>query len=173
MMSGALEPFASEVRLQQQLYRVEKQALLPSITMEWFNGTNSFAGADNYWGYQAGIALPLIFGGQKAKIRAAGIASQQAQSLHRNAELTLKMMQQQLLDETARYRLAIENYGKNGQQLASEIFKTARISFQQGEIDYFDMIQSLETATNIELNYLNNLNAYNQLVIEAYYLIQP
>ena len=41
----------------------------------------------------------------------------------------------------------------------------------EGEIDFFQYIQSVETATNIELTYLENLNAYNQTIIKINYLI--
>ena len=53
---------------------------------------------------------------------------------------------------------------------SEEIIKTAERTFKEGEIDFFQYIQSIETATEIELTYLNNINAYNQTVIAINYL---
>ena len=50
------------------------------------------------------------------------------------------------------------------------IIKTAEQSFKHGEIDFFQYIQSIETATEIQLTYLDNLNKYNQTVIAINYL---
>ena len=65
----------------------------------------------------------------------------------------------------------INYYEKEGRQLSSELLKTATLSYQNGEIDFFQYIQSLENAYEIELSYLENLNAYNQTVIRINYLI--
>ena len=46
----------------------------------------------------------------------------------------------------------------------------AQQSYKNGEIDFFDYIQSLENAKDIELQYLENLNAYNRTVIALNYL---
>ena len=63
------------------------------------------------------------------------------------------------------------NYYKNeGENLKNEIIKTANRSFKEGEIDFFQYIQSLETAKEIELSYLDNLNTYNQTIININYL---
>ena len=48
--------------------------------------------------------------------------------------------------------------------------KTARISYDSGEINFFQYIQSIENALEILLDYLNNLNDYNQIVLEINYL---
>jgi cobalt-zinc-cadmium resistance protein CzcA len=44
------------------------------------------------------------------------------------------------------------------------------MAYENGEIDYFQYIQSLENAAMIELDYLDNLNNYNQTVLELNYL---
>ena len=38
------------------------------------------------------------------------------------------------------------------------------------EIDFFQYIQSIETSNQININYLQNLNTYNQIVLEINYL---
>ena len=53
---------------------------------------------------------------------------------------------------------------------SEEIFKTSKVSFENGEINFFQYIQSIENAFKIFLDYLQNLNAYNQTVIKLNYL---
>ena len=66
---------------------------------------------------------------------------------------------------------AINYYESEGKKLKGEIIKTANRNFTEGEIDFFQYIQSLETAKDIELSYLDNLNGYNQTVISINHLI--
>ena len=54
--------------------------------------------------------------------------------------------------------------------MATEINKYARMAYENGEIDFFQYIQSLENATIIELDYLDSLNDYNQAMLELNYL---
>ena len=77
----------------------------------------------------------------------------------------------QLLNEVSKYEEALQYYEMEGKSLSEEILKTANISFKNGEIDFFQYIQSLENAYEIELQYLENLNNYNQAVIALNYLI--
>ncbi|NJW55661.1 hypothetical protein HC175_22360, partial [Salinimicrobium sp. CDJ15-91] len=48
---------------------------------------------------------------------------------------------------------------------SEEILRTANLSYQNGEIDFFQYILSLENAYRIRLSYLETLYAYNQTVI--------
>ena len=69
-----------------------------------------------------------------------------------------------------KYDEALIYYQEEGEQLSQEIFKTAKISYESGEINFFQYIQSMENALEILLDYLNNLNTYNQIVLEINYL---
>mgnify|MGYP002635755892 FL=1 len=76
-----------------------------------------------------------------------------------------------LLAKLNQFEEAINYYESEGKKLKEEIIKTANRNFDEGEIDFFQYIQSLETAKDIELSYLDNLNGYNQTVISINYLI--
>lgn len=74
------------------------------------------------------------------------------------------------MGELAKYEEALKYYEEEGKTLSEEILKTANGSFKNGEIDFFQYIQSLENVYEIELQYLDNLNKYNQTVIAINYL---
>ena len=57
--------------------------------------------------------------------------------------------------------------------MAVEIVDMANKSYLNGESGYLQYIESLESAKQINLSYLENLNQYNQTVLEIQYLINP
>ncbi len=61
-------------------------------------------------------------------------------------------------------------YEREGQALADEIQKTAVLSFKNGEINFFQYIQSLEQVSELRLSYLDHLGRYNQTAISIKYL---
>ena len=61
-------------------------------------------------------------------------------------------------------------YENEGEKLSNEILKTANSSFKNGEIDFFQYIQSIESAYGLKLNYLEKLQAYNETVNAMNYL---
>jgi cobalt-zinc-cadmium resistance protein CzcA len=152
------------------LNQQEKQSLLPDLSLEYFQGTNSSLNS-NFKGYQLGVKIPLIFSGQASKIKASKIAEEIAEAKKNDYEIKLNAEYQSLLMKFQRHSEAIRYYETQGKTLSEEIIKTAERTFKEGEIDFFQYIQSIETATNIELTYLDNLNAYNQTIITINYLI--
>lgn len=162
--------YSSYTEIEKSKLSVERNSLLPDITLSWFKGTNTYAGAKNYYGYQAGLAFPLIFGGQRAKIKSARIGYEIALTEEENLALQLASRKTDLLNELQKYRESVNYFTNSGRNLASEIIRTAQKSYQNGEIDFFRFIQSLETATETELNFLDNLAQYNRIVLDLNYL---
>lgn len=76
----------------------------------------------------------------------------------------------QLQSELDQYERALAYYDVEGSLLSQEILKTATGSFKNGEIDFYQYILSLENAYQIQLEYLDNLNRYNQTAIKINYL---
>jgi cobalt-zinc-cadmium resistance protein CzcA len=54
--------------------------------------------------------------------------------------------------------------------LAKEIIKVADMSYKHGEIDFFQYITSLENATSIQVDYLENVLQYNKTQFDLHYL---
>ncbi|MBN2818055.1 MAG: TolC family protein, partial [Bacteroidales bacterium] len=51
-----------------------------------------------------------------------------------------------------------------------ELFKSANKSYESGLIDFFQFVQSIQNASQLQMKYLESLNQYNQLVLELNYL---
>ncbi len=147
----------------------EKQKLLPDISLNYFQGTNSNLNY-NLTGYQIGLKIPILFSGNASKIKASKIAQEVVVKQAEDYKIRLNAKQVQLLSQLRKYEEAILYYDEEGKTLSEEIFKTAKFSYKNGEIDFFQYILSLENAFGILLTYLDNLNLYNQTVIKINYL---
>lgn len=162
--------FENAKKYQNARYKAEKQNLLPDLNFEYFQGTNDQLNT-HIKGYQFGIKIPLLFFGNSSKIKALKIAKDIITEQKQDYEVQLNAEYKSLLTTLSKYNAAVNYYDTQGKRLKDEIIKTANRTFKEGEIDFFQYIQSLETAKDIELSYLDNLNAYNQTVININYLI--
>ncbi|GAB4154302.1 MAG: CusA/CzcA family heavy metal efflux RND transporter [Winogradskyella sp.] len=164
-----LNYFEQAKTYQNAIYQQEKQNLLPDISLEYFQGTNDQLNT-NLRGYQIGLKIPLFFSGNASKLKASKIAKEVITEQQQDYKTKLEGAYQSLLATLEQYQEAINYYTNEGEDLKNQIIKTANRTFKEGEIDFFQYIQSLETASEIELSYLENLNAYNQTVIQINHL---
>ena len=148
---------------------VEKQQLLPDISASYFQGTNDQLN-DNLYGYQLGLRIPLLFSGQASRIKASKLAKQMASAETEEVKVQLSAKHRILLEQVAQLQKSLDYYENEGAMLSEEILKTAQISFRNGEIDFYQYIQSLESAYQIKLGHLEKLKAYNQTVIDINFL---
>ena len=147
----------------------EKQQLLPDISVAYFQGSNSELN-DNLIGYQLGLKIPLLFSGQATRIKASKIAKERAVTESIDYKIQIKSKQEILFEEIAQIQNSLNYYENEGTELSDEILKTAQISFKNGEIDFYQYIQSLESAYYIKLGYLDKLKEYNETVININFL---
>jgi cobalt-zinc-cadmium resistance protein CzcA len=167
--SAEIGYYQNRISLLQAERRFEKQKLLPDISFTYFQGTNSELNGSLY-GYQLGLKIPIFFGGQSSRIKAARIAEDIAVAESSEYEIQLNAKFSALKVELTQVQEALNYYENEGEALSEEILKTANGSFRNGEIDFYQYIQSLESAYEIKLSYLDKLNDYNQTVIAINYL---
>ncbi len=117
-----------------------------------------------------GLKIPLLFGGQTSRIKAAGIAQEIATEESKEYEIQLNAKYNAFNVQLNQVNKALSYYEDEGTSLSDEILKTANGSFKNGEIDFYQYIQSIESAYEVKLEYLNKLNEYNTIVIEINYL---
>lgn len=148
--------------------KLNNQHWLPNFSIELFSGTNKQLG---YYknGFQIGIAIPLVFNKNIAKNKSLKLQQQSWESARVNRELQMESGYSMKRSELRQYQKTINYYKENGKVLAFEIEKTAQKSFQCGEIDFFQYIQSMENAASIEMDYLDSLLKYNISYLELHY----
>ena len=165
-----LQYYETAKELSQTSLSLERQYLLPDLQFSIFQGTNNGLNAQNYSGFQAGISIPIWFGANKSKINAAQTQTMIIENEYENYKIQLDSKYQRLISDLKKYEEAINYYNNTGQKLSNELTINASKAFQHGEIDFLQYVQLLESATTIEINYLQNLFDYNTTILEINYL---
>jgi heavy metal efflux system protein len=168
--NAGLTYFESSKNYYDSAIKLEVQNLLPDLNFEYFQGTNSTLNS-SINGYQIGLKIPLLFNGNASKIKASKLALNAAEEQQKNYILRYESEFNTLLSKLEQLDEALMYYETQGRHLSEEIIKTAEQSFKHGEIDFFQFLQSIENAKEIEISYLETLNQYNQTVIDINHLI--
>ena len=153
-----------------ELLKVERNRLLPDISVNYFLGTNSHEASKNYQGFEMGLSIPLFFGAQKARIKASKLSVAIQEQWKQTYLNQARARQSEIESELLKLSESIEFYRTTGEPLSDELMHAAQRSFETGEIDFFQLAASLENALLLKQEYLDNLAAYNQLALELNYL---
>lgn len=153
--------FSSQLKLQNQNW-------LPDLSVELFTGTNKELGYRQN-GFQIGVAIPLFFSGNISKRKTAKLEQDSWMAMKSNREIQMESFYMQKQAELNQHKEMIKYYMENGQLLSKEILKTADMSYKNGEIDFFQYIQSMENGISIEVDYLDNVLSYNKSYLELHY----
>jgi heavy metal efflux system protein len=160
---------------------VEEARLKPDFLVGIFSqtliGTQSFNGdnvyynaARRFFGGQVGVSVPLVRGPQRARIAAARVGEQIAQTELTTQQRALQTALERATRQYMLYRSAIQEYERDGLPQANRIADNARKSFRAGDIGYVEFSLALQQALSIRLAYLDVINLLNQSVIEIDYL---
>lgn len=149
--------------------KLQKQNWLPDLHFDVFRGSNKGI-SQSLNGFQVGISVPVLYGGNVSKSKVAKLELESWEQQKENEMLKIDSYLSQKQQELAKYQEAINYYNQFGKKLSDEIIKVGNMSYKHGEIDFFQYIQSLENATIIQVDYLDNVLRYNQTQLEIQYL---
>ncbi len=147
----------------------QKQAYMPDLTFEYFQGTNKHLPQAMY-GFQVGVAIPLFFGETKAQVKASKLAAEGWEFERENLEITMNQFVKNQQSEIAKAKEGMDYFKSFGKQMADELFKVGAMSYQNGAIDFFQYISSIENALALRQEYLENQLLYIQANLNLYYL---
>jgi cobalt-zinc-cadmium resistance protein CzcA len=148
---------------------LQKQYWLPDINLDYFQGSNKGL-SQSLNGFQVGLGLPIFFSGNKAKTKVAQLELQSWEMQKQNEFQKIDNYLLQKKNELAKHQDAINYYNQFGKKLSEEIIKAGNRSFKQGEIDFFQYIQSLENGTTMQIEYLDNVLQFNIIQLDIKYL---
>ncbi len=164
--------------------KLETTRMLPSInlgfhsqTLQGFHPINQqgdevYAGKDTRFNnVSAGLAIPIWFGPQKARIKAAQIGILKAKANLDNVSLEIKTA---ITGTYANYQKYYEShtfYTESALPQASKLTEFSYKAYRAGEAGYTELLQNINDANQIKLNYLNILEQLNQNAIQLDYLL--
>nr|WP_315182631.1 CusA/CzcA family heavy metal efflux RND transporter [uncultured Flavobacterium sp.] len=161
-----LESITKNYKIQLQL---QKQHWLPDLNLDYFQGKNNGL-SQSLYGFQVGLAVPILFSGTIAKTKVAQLELQSWEQQKQNEEQKIERYISQKKNEITKHQEAITYYNQYGKKLSDEIIKVANSSYKNGEIDFFQYIQSLENATTIQVDYLDTILQFNSTQLDLQYL---
>ena len=177
-----LRQLTQQIRVAQQARLVEQARLKPDFLVGLFTqtlvGNQLIDGQELYFGPgyrfqggQVGISLPLLGQAQKARINAARIGEQIAQTELQQQQFALSQQLIQAVQQYQQYRDALAYYEQNALAQAGLIQANARRAFGSGDIGYVEFSLALQQALTIRSSHLDLLNQYNQSVLYINYLL--
>ncbi|WP_299823722.1 CusA/CzcA family heavy metal efflux RND transporter [uncultured Pontibacter sp.] len=176
-----LKVYQQQVNVAEREKQLEKNKLAPDLTFGYFN--QSFAGtmevngetrtytkSDRFSGFEAGVSVPLVFGAQQARVKAASINKQMA-------EAELKNQQAQLEND---WNAALANYERLAKSLdfyQQKVLPNAKLgitqadkAYRSGEAGYLNYLQAADQQLRVQQNYLQLLLEYQLAIYQLNYL---
>lgn len=177
-----LEWFRQQTVVAGQQQQVEKQKMLPDITLGFFtqtliatpktaSGTPLATSGDRFNGFQAGLALPLWFKPQASRIKAAALHREAAGFRYQQQQHRFKGLFNEQMEEVRKYRESLQYYENSLLPQTGLMTEHAGKAYRSGEIGYVEYLQSLRTAMDVQNTHLQTLNNYNQSVLQLQYLL--
>jgi cobalt-zinc-cadmium resistance protein CzcA len=171
-----LQTIFQNMTIAEQSKKVEKAQGLPDFTIGYNNqsliGFQTIDGQEKYFGagnrfnaVNVGVSIPLTFGATKARLKS---LEYQKQSLDAQAQQQKVLLNAQLQNAIAQYQQDVQQYNYYQTQAlpnATEIVKAAQLGYRTGDISYVEYLYALQTATDIQLKYLQSIQQVNQTVI--------
>jgi len=171
-----VKAFYHEMEIAEKNKKVEKAQGLPEFSLgltsqsligfHTKNGQEKFYNAgDRFNSFSLGVAIPLTFGATKARMKSLEYEKQAAEA---NARMMKQQLSAQLENALSQYQQDIQQYEYYTQQAvpnADKIVKAAQLGYKTGEISYVEYLFALQTATNIQLKYLESIQQVNQSVV--------
>ena len=158
-----IELLAEQVQHGKLLTAVEQERLKPDLRFGITSQSIEKVGGQNF--VQAGLAIPIFMKGQKAKIASAKLQEEAFVSQKIQTESALQTDYKNAEAAVAKYQASLVYYTTTALPQAALLEKTALKSYQEGEIEYVEMLQNTQQAWQIRESYIQEVNAYNQAII--------
>ncbi|MBO9618647.1 MAG: TolC family protein [Niabella sp.] len=150
---------------------VQKNENRPELSGRFFSQA-LYGMREPYSGFSVSVGIPLFNAGanrQKLNVAKADLELQQKNGALQEQRMSSQKKQAQTA--IAQADALVQYYESNGLEQAGEIIKAAVLGYKGGELSFMELTQYLNQATDMQKNYLDALNKYNQSVIQYLYFI--
>ncbi|WP_229238986.1 TolC family protein [Emticicia sp. C21] len=159
-----LSVFEQQTVISQQTTNVEKQKLKPDFRLGLIN--QSIEHHYNQMVVSGGIGLPIFTKAQKARVEAAKVNEKIAESQLKHIETQLNAQLNMLKMTYEKHRSSLQYYENFALPQAELMIKNAIKSYQSGEIEYVELIQTNQQAWQIKDNYFSTVLDFNHTIIQ-------
>ena len=150
---------------------IQKQANKPTFDGRFFS-QRLYGLSNPYSGFSVSVGIPIFARSTyRQRVRAAELERDYQRALIGNETLNMTSEYNQLVQQLRKDEELLAFYESTGLAQADAIMKAANISYRAGEISFADLSQFLTQAIDIQRNYLEVLNQYNQSAIQLNYFL--
>ena len=135
-----------------------------------YNIDRSAYGGGNFMGFSVGVNIPLAFGAQKARVKAARKEVEMAQLNVRNQEYVLRKTYDAAYNNYVSAHKAYNYYQKIGVPQAREMERISKVSYEYGQIGYVELMKNLQSALEVWKDFADATRQYNKAIVELNYL---
>jgi cobalt-zinc-cadmium resistance protein CzcA len=167
-----------QLQLQQQQINIsdaeinlQQQSRNPNFEGRFFS--QRLYGIKNpYSGFSITVGIPLLGGSSyRNKIKAAEFERDYQQTILNYEKLSLNTNYRQAYQQLQKDSELLSYYESTGLEQAEAILKAANIAYRAGEISFAELTQFVTQSIDIQKNYLDVLNQYNQSAIQLNYYL--
>jgi cobalt-zinc-cadmium resistance protein CzcA len=167
-----------QLQLQQQQINIsdaeinlQQQSRNPNFEGRFFS--QRLYGIKNpYSGFSITVGIPLLGGSSyRNKIKAAEFEKDYQQTILDYERLSMNTNYRQAYQQLQKDSELLSYYESTGLEQAEAILKAANIAYRAGEISFAELTQFVTQSIDIQKNYLDVLNQYNQSAIQLNYYL--
>ncbi|WP_346856881.1 CusA/CzcA family heavy metal efflux RND transporter [uncultured Draconibacterium sp.] len=166
--SPVLNYFADGINVAESSWKAEKANFLPKLNLGY--KLQSVGGNSGFYGWEAGVSLPLVFFSQSGKNKAAQFDIQIANREYERKNLEIQSGFKQQLSRYNTLKEVLDYFQQEALPLADEQIQASNLAYRLGSIDYVQFIQNMATAINTKQEFLNQQAEYFQLSAQLKYL---
>ncbi|MGV8962951.1 MAG: CusA/CzcA family heavy metal efflux RND transporter [Candidatus Saccharimonadaceae bacterium] len=159
--SPLLNYYSTSIEVAESAWKAEKANFLPKLNLGY--KLQSIDGNSGFYGWEAGISVPLAFFSQSGKTKASKIDFQIANQQYAQKELELKAGYNQQVSQYLILRQVLDYYKKEALPLADEQIQASSLAYRLGSIDYVQFIQNTEAAIRTKQDFLIQQTEYFEL----------
>jgi cobalt-zinc-cadmium resistance protein CzcA len=163
-----LNYYRQQLDVSEAEWKAEKANFLPKLDLGY--SRQSVDGTSGFYGWEAGVSVPLLFFSQSGKTKAAHINYQITGQEYKQRELELNASYKELL---SRYRVmseVLEYYKSEALPLAAEQIEAANLGYRLGSLSYIEFIQNTESAIKTRQEYLSRLSDFFEIKEQLEYI---
>ncbi len=159
-----------KVQVADSRIKAEKTDFLPAFNLQY--GLQEVNGASGFYNYQAGISIPVFSGKEHADVQTAKIEREIAEEDLRFRKEQISTEYQSALENFKKWRSSWEFYRTEVVPLLQEQRQGTLLAFNEGAIDYTEMIQNLDNAIQSELRAIEAYKNYQFALAEIEFYLK-
>jgi cobalt-zinc-cadmium resistance protein CzcA len=150
---------------------VTRQTRRPNFEGRFFS-QRLYGMSSPYSGFSVTVGIPIFGSGSyRNTLKAASVEQRYQESVLDYQKLSLNAEYRQAYQQLQKNNDLLQYYEGTGLIQAASIIKAANLSYRGGEISFAELSQYLTQAIDIQRNYLDVLNEYNQSAIQLNYYL--